>query len=94
MPLRLGPPQRHGTNRRLQLELCASWVVHRIREMLKSGPGIEAGIAQQGAAYYPTVMTTISLTLPENLLARLERESRARCTTKSSVLRESLAEST
>jgi hypothetical protein len=26
-----------------------------------------------GGAYYPTVMTTISLKLPENLLARLER---------------------
>jgi hypothetical protein len=59
-------------------------------EKLKSGPGIEAGIAQQGAAYYPTVMTTISLKLPENLLARLERESRARRTTKSSVVRECL----
>ncbi len=36
------------------------------------------------------VMTTISLKLPENLLARLERESRARRTTKSSVVRECL----
>jgi hypothetical protein len=59
-------------------------------EKLKSGPGIEAGIAQQGGAYYPTVMTTISLKLPENLLARLEKESRARRTTKSSVVRECL----
>jgi hypothetical protein len=63
-------------------------------EKLKSGPGIEAGIAQQGAAYYPTVMTTSSLKLPENLLARLERESRARRTTKSSVVRECLTETT
>ena len=63
-------------------------------EKLKSGPGIEAGIAQQGGAYYPTVMTTISLKLPENLLARLERESRARRTTKSSVVRECLPETT
>ena len=76
----------------MEPKLCASRVVHRIREMLKSGPGIEAGIAQQGAAYYPTVMTTISLKLPENLLARLERESRARRTTKSSVVRECLTE--
>ena len=59
-------------------------------EKLKSGPGIEPGIARQGAAYYPTVMTTISLKLPENLLARLERESRARRKTKSSVVRECL----
>jgi hypothetical protein len=26
----------NGSNRRLELELCASWVVHRIRGMLKS----------------------------------------------------------
>ena len=35
-------------------------------------------------------MTTISLTLPRNLLLRLERESRARRTTKSLVVRECL----
>ena len=35
-------------------------------------------------------MTTISLKLPEGLLARLERESRVRRTTKSSVVRECL----
>ena len=35
-------------------------------------------------------MTTISLKLSESLLARLERESRARRTTKSSVVRECL----
>jgi len=35
-------------------------------------------------------MTTISLKLPETLLARLEQESRARRTTKSSLVRECL----
>lgn len=35
-------------------------------------------------------MTTISLKLPEHLLTRLERESRARRTTKSSLVRECL----
>ena len=35
-------------------------------------------------------MTTISLKLPEHLLLRLEKESRARRTTKSSVVRECL----
>ena len=35
-------------------------------------------------------MRTISLKLPENLLTRLERESRARRMTKSSVVRECL----
>ena len=53
-------------------------------------PRIESGIAQRGAAYYPKAMTTISLKLPEHLLARLEKESRARRTTKSSVVRECL----
>ena len=35
-------------------------------------------------------MTTISLKLPDGLLERLERESRARRTTKSSLVRECL----
>ena len=35
-------------------------------------------------------MTTISLKLPEHLLSRLEKESRARRTTKSSLVRECL----
>ncbi|MHB8522488.1 MAG: ribbon-helix-helix protein, CopG family [Limisphaerales bacterium] len=35
-------------------------------------------------------MTTISLKLPEQLLTRLEKESRARRTTKSSLVRECL----
>lgn len=35
-------------------------------------------------------MTTISLKLPEQLLARLERETRLRRTTKSSLVRECL----
>jgi Ribbon-helix-helix protein, copG family len=37
-------------------------------------------------------MITISLKLPEELLTRLEKESRARRTTKSSVIRECLEE--
>ncbi len=49
-----------------------------------------SGIARYGAAYYAHRMTTISLKLPERLLARLERESRARRTTKSSLVRECL----
>ena len=36
------------------------------------------------------VMTTLSLKLPERLLARLERASRARRTTRSSLVRECL----
>jgi hypothetical protein len=38
-------------------------------------------------------MTTISLKLPERLLERLEAESRARGTTKSSLVRECLEKS-
>ena len=48
------------------------------------------GIAPPGPAYYFSHMTTISLKLPEPLLARLEKESRARRTTKSSMVRECL----
>jgi len=40
--------------------------------------------------YYSHGMTTISLKLPEPLLTRLEKESRARRTTKSSLVRECL----
>ena len=49
-----------------------------------------SGIARRSAGYYPAAMTTISLKLPEHLLARLEKESRARRTTKSSLVRECL----
>jgi len=48
------------------------------------------GIALRGRAYYAHSMTTISLKLPERLLARLEKESRARRATKSSLVRECL----
>jgi hypothetical protein len=45
--------------------------------------GVGTGITFPG-------VTTISLKLPEHLLARLEKESRARRTTKSSLVRECL----
>jgi len=48
------------------------------------------GIAQTLGAYYRLAMNTISLKLPDKLLALLEKESRARRTTKSSLIRESL----
>ena len=40
--------------------------------------------------YYPALVTTISLKLPDRLLGLLEAESRARGTTKSSLVRECL----
>ena len=43
--------------------------------------------------YYPRTMTTISLKLPEHLLEMLEKESRARGATKSSLVRECLENS-
>ncbi|GEM_PF-496867 len=49
-----------------------------------------SGIAHEKGAYYRPGVTTISLKLPEHLLARLEKESRARRTTKSSLVRECL----
>lgn len=51
---------------------------------------MESGIARAVRAYYYFTMNTISLKLPEQLLSRLEKESRARRTTKSSLVRECL----
>ena len=48
------------------------------------------GIARPSEGYYHAVMRTISLKLPDDLLAQLEVESRARRVTKSSLIRESL----
>ena len=48
------------------------------------------GIARRGEGHYHAVMRTISLKLPDDLLAQLEVESRARRVTKSSLIRESL----
>jgi ribbon-helix-helix CopG family protein len=48
------------------------------------------GIARQDGAYYPVVMRTISLKLPEDLLADLASEARARRVTRSGLVRESL----
>jgi hypothetical protein len=48
------------------------------------------GIAPEYAMYNELFMTTISLKLPEPLLARLEEESRPRRTSKSRVVRECL----
>jgi hypothetical protein len=48
------------------------------------------GIARQNGAYYPVIMRTISVKLPDELLAHLAREAKARRVTKSSLVRESL----
>ena len=48
------------------------------------------GIAWQNGAYYPEIMRTISVKLPDVLLAQLIREAKARRVTKSSLVRESL----
>jgi predicted nuclease of restriction endonuclease-like (RecB) superfamily len=50
----------------------------------------DSGIAQLRGGITLESMTTISLKLPNELLRRLERESRARRTTKSSLVRECL----
>lgn len=49
-----------------------------------------SGIAGEILSYYIPCMTTVSLKLPDHLLERLESESRARGTTKSSLVRECL----
>jgi len=48
------------------------------------------GIARRIAAYYPEMMRTISLKLPDGLLAQLDSEAKARRVTKSQLVRESL----
>ena len=54
------------------------------------GMELEADIALQCVAYYRAPVNTISLKLPDRLLEILERESRLRGTTKSSLVRECL----
>ena len=51
------------------------------------------GIAREIGLYYFQPMNTISLKLPDRLLERLEAASRARGTTKSSLVRECLEKS-
>ena len=48
------------------------------------------GIAHHDLWYYNTPMKTISLKLPEDLLARLEEEARVRRITKSELVREGI----
>ena len=48
------------------------------------------GIAIQIGAYYAFIVTTISLKLPDDLLAKLAGEARARRVTRSQLVRESL----
>ena len=48
------------------------------------------GIAWQNGAYYPEIMRTISVKLPDELHSQLAREAKARRVTKSSLVRESL----
>ena len=47
-------------------------------------------IARESGAYYAVVMRTISVKLPDELLAQLGKEAKARRVTKSWLVRESL----
>jgi hypothetical protein len=47
-------------------------------------------IARQNGAYYAVIMRTISVKLPDELLAELAREAKARRVTKSWLVRKSL----
>jgi hypothetical protein len=56
-----------------------------------SGGGeVKSGIAILFRRYYKMVMQTISLKLPDGLLAQLEKESRARRMNKSALVRAAL----
>jgi hypothetical protein len=48
------------------------------------------GIAHRNGAYYHSFVRTISLKLPDHLLAQLESEAKAKRVTKSSLVRDSL----
>lgn len=50
----------------------------------------DSGIAPRNQAYYVSGMRTISLKLPDPVLARLKEAARTRRTTQSSVVRECL----
>ncbi len=56
----------------------------------KGGKGTREVIERECSAYYLRKMQTISLKLPDDLLARLGSEAKARRMTKSSLVRESL----
>src|ERR1017187_7857391 len=71
-------------------KIFAYFAYFAVNNSLGENLGRESGIALAVGAYYFFAMTTISLKLPEQLLSRLERESRERRTTKSSVVRECL----
>ena len=47
-------------------------------------------VLRNRSVYYASVVQTISLKLPDDLLAQLEREAEARRVTKSTLIRESL----
>ena len=49
-----------------------------------------AGTACRFLRYYPSIVQTISLKLPDDLLAELEREAKARRVSKSVLIRDSL----
>ncbi len=55
-----------------------------------TGLGLNASIARQNGAYYSLIVRTISLRLPDDLLAQLDHEAKARRVSKSGVVRESL----
>ena len=57
---------------------------------MRTGVGLEPGIAFEVGTYYYFGMNTISLKLPDRLLELLEKESQIRHTTKSSLVRDCL----
>jgi hypothetical protein len=60
------------------------------RQTYPGTPGPDASITEQNDAYYTVFMQTISLKLPEDLMNELTSEAKARRTTKSQVVRDSL----
>ena len=69
--------------------MCARSGKAGSRGFRDSGVG-RLGIARRNDPYYSNIMQTISLKLPDDLLAQLDSEAKARRMTKSSLVRESL----
>jgi Arc/MetJ-type ribon-helix-helix transcriptional regulator len=75
------------------MELISSIVFQSHANACDWRPAGVSGIARESGAYYAVNMRTISVKLPDELLAQLGREAKARRVTKSSLVRESLEKS-
>lgn len=84
---------RRGRNASIKQSSRASNAWASARKSVTGQRAIAFGIARDNGVYNHGFMKAISLKLPDRLLERLAAESRARGTTKSSLVRECLEKS-